>query len=89
MPSLRSSTIVATRGLIIAAVLPVYAQETGGELYQSACAACHGSDGSGNLPSQLGFDLAIPDFKGQIKGPCHFFPLRSTAKPSRLHSQPN
>lgn len=39
------------------------AQETGAELYQAACAACHGGDGSGNSVSQLGFvDLEVPDF---------------------------
>ena len=62
MRSLRSSVIGVTKGLLIATVLPVYAQETGAELYASACAACHGADGSGNTPAQLGFDLAIPDF---------------------------
>ncbi len=42
---------------------PALAQETGAELYQAACAACHGGDGSGNSASQLGFvDLEVPDF---------------------------
>ncbi len=44
------------------ALLPAQGQETGAELYQSTCAACHGSDGSGNTPAQLGFDIAVPDF---------------------------
>ncbi len=48
--------------LLISTLLPVHAQETGGELYQSACAACHGADGAGNSPAQLGFDIPIPDF---------------------------
>jgi hypothetical protein len=35
---------------------------TGGELYQAACAACHGADGRGNPPSVVGFDTPLPDF---------------------------
>ena len=47
----------------LASLSPVLAQETGAELYQSACAACHGGDGSGNSITQLGFvDLEVPDF---------------------------
>lgn len=46
---------------LISTLLPVCAQETGGELYQSACAACHGADGSGNSPAQLAFDVEVPD----------------------------
>lgn len=30
-------------------------------LYQAACAACHGTDGTGRSPSQLAFDIALPD----------------------------
>jgi mono/diheme cytochrome c family protein len=43
-------------------------EETGGpaadgaRLYESACAACHGSDGRGKTQSQLGFDRPLPDF---------------------------
>jgi mono/diheme cytochrome c family protein len=32
------------------------------ELYQAACAACHGSDGRSMAPSIVGFDTPIPDF---------------------------
>ena len=35
---------------------------TGQELYQTACAACHGADGRGQPATQLGFDLPVPDF---------------------------
>ena len=49
--------------VFLAGLSPVLAQETGEELYQAACAACHGGDGSGNSISQLGFvDLEVPDF---------------------------
>jgi mono/diheme cytochrome c family protein len=34
----------------------------GREIYISACAACHGADGAGAPASQLGFDVALPDF---------------------------
>jgi mono/diheme cytochrome c family protein len=34
----------------------------GDQLYEAACAACHGSDGRGAPPSQLGFDTPVPDF---------------------------
>src|SRR5687767_10260343 len=31
-------------------------------VYTAACAACHGDDGRGRSASQLGFDVAVPDF---------------------------
>jgi hypothetical protein len=34
----------------------------GGELYRAACAACHGEDGRGAPPAQLGFEVPVPDF---------------------------
>lgn len=34
----------------------------GQELYQSACAACHGADGTGLSSAALGFDTPVPDF---------------------------
>jgi mono/diheme cytochrome c family protein len=34
----------------------------GDDLYEAACAACHGADGRGLTASQLGFELAVPDF---------------------------
>jgi mono/diheme cytochrome c family protein len=36
--------------------------ENGAQLYESACAACHGSDGRGRTRSELGFETPIPDF---------------------------
>ena len=35
---------------------------TGEQLYQTACAACHGSDGKGQPRSVVGFDTPLPDF---------------------------
>jgi hypothetical protein len=32
------------------------------QVYESACAACHGSDGRGRAQSQVGFDTPLPDF---------------------------
>jgi hypothetical protein len=32
------------------------------ELYESACAACHGSDGRGRTQSELAFETPVPDF---------------------------
>jgi mono/diheme cytochrome c family protein len=32
------------------------------EVYQSSCAACHGIDGRGAPPGQVGFDTPLPDF---------------------------
>jgi mono/diheme cytochrome c family protein len=36
--------------------------KTGSELYQLACAACHGSDGKGLPQTTLGFRTPVPDF---------------------------
>lgn len=35
---------------------------SGARLYQASCAACHGPDGRGQPPSQLGFDVQPADF---------------------------
>lgn len=36
--------------------------KTGEELYQEACANCHGSNGTGAPKSQVAFDVPLPDF---------------------------
>jgi mono/diheme cytochrome c family protein len=38
------------------------AQHPGAELYQAACATCHGPDGRGQPRSHVGFAVPIPDF---------------------------
>jgi mono/diheme cytochrome c family protein len=35
---------------------------SGAEVYNAACAACHGRDGRGPTPTLVGFDTPIPDF---------------------------
>jgi mono/diheme cytochrome c family protein len=35
--------------------------ESGRELYEKACAACHGVDGAGAPSSRVGFDIPLPD----------------------------
>ncbi len=37
-------------------------RRSGAELYNDACAACHGTDGRGTAPTLLGFDTPLPDF---------------------------
>lgn len=39
-----------------------YEAMTGAELYEAACAACHGIDGTGMPPSTLAFAEEMPDF---------------------------
>ena len=38
------------------------APRSGAELYRTACAACHATDGTGSPRSLVGFDLPLPDF---------------------------
>jgi hypothetical protein len=38
------------------------APQTDAELYTAACAACHGSDGTGAPATTVGFDIPLPDF---------------------------
>ena len=68
------SLTLAPATFLVSSLLTVSAQESGAELYQSACAACHGADGSANLPAQVGFDIAIPDFTD-----CDFAPREPDA----------
>ena len=44
-------------------------QRTGEQLYGTACAACHGSDGKGVAVTTLGFEIPLPDFTD-----CQFAP---------------
>jgi mono/diheme cytochrome c family protein len=43
--------------------------KTGAQLYAESCATCHGLDGRGKEASELGFDVATPDFTD-----CQFAP---------------
>jgi hypothetical protein len=48
--------------VLIANSCPAQTVESAAGLYDRGCAACHGGDGRGLSPSQLGFDIALPDF---------------------------
>ena len=41
---------------------PGRAAATPAQLYETACASCHGSDGRGLSATQIGFDVPLPDF---------------------------
>jgi hypothetical protein len=53
----------------VAAILALAAAPAGAEdpprdrqLYEAACAACHGADGRGRSPDAVGFETPLPDF---------------------------
>jgi len=56
--------------ILIGAAWPARAQtgsrtqpaESGRQLYDASCAACHGADGAGVPASRLGFETPVPDF---------------------------
>ena len=59
---------LVTAGIVLTS-LPVQArqqppapQQTGEQLYRTACATCHGPDGKGSPRSVVGFDAPLPDF---------------------------
>jgi hypothetical protein len=58
---LSSSSAVSTAGAT-GMTDPLAALEDPAEIYQAACAACHGSDGTGASPALVGFDVPLPDF---------------------------
>ena len=63
----RRCLLVLAFACVVAAPARVWAQAdragmTTGQLYQSACAACHGTDGKGQPRSIVGFDTPLPDF---------------------------
>jgi mono/diheme cytochrome c family protein len=41
---------------------PAFESQSGQELYQAACAACHGRDGAGMPAAVVGFETPLPDF---------------------------
>jgi hypothetical protein len=48
--------------IVVSMTPEAYGQLSGKELYESACAACHASDGKGNAASAVGFEIPLPDF---------------------------
>jgi mono/diheme cytochrome c family protein len=60
-PRITRSTLVIA-GILVAS-LPLHAsQRTAKDLYQTACATCHGPDGKGSPRSVVGFETPLPDF---------------------------
>src|SRR5262245_48501327 len=41
---------------------PPKPERTGKQLFEAACAACHGADGRGAPASSVGFEIELPDF---------------------------
>ena len=56
------AVLAAIASVHLQAQQPPAAERAGADLYRAACAACHGTDGRGALPSLVGFDTALPDF---------------------------
>lgn len=56
------------------AVADTSSLQDGERIYAAACAACHGADGTGVPPEQLGFDVPPPDFTN-----CNFATREATA----------
>lgn len=54
---------IATFFLTVLLAVPVWAStDNDASLYERACAACHGDDGRGRSPDEVGFDMPLPDF---------------------------
>jgi mono/diheme cytochrome c family protein len=65
--SWRAGSVVVA--LVVSAVAPAAEgaeppPRTGAEVWDSACAACHGADGAGQPPAVVGFDVRVPDLRG-------------------------
>jgi len=59
----RCRYILALLGALAALLLgPPAAARTGAEIYRSACASCHGSDGRGAPRYRVAFETPLPDF---------------------------
>ena len=48
--------------LLLAPGIAAAADRSGAELYATACASCHGVDGSGRMQEELAFETPVPDF---------------------------
>jgi hypothetical protein len=62
IPFITIIAAVATTAHVTAGGRQTAKPTAGGELYEAACAACHGADGRGAAPNLLGFDTPLPDF---------------------------
>ena len=74
----RAGLVSAAVGAMAALMRPATAADapsrTGAQVWQSACAACHGSDGAGRPREIVGFSTPLPDLRD-----CTF----STSEPTR------
>ena len=52
----------AAQSLVAAQSSGAAVKRSGADIYQDACAACHGADGRGLPQSTVGFDVPLPDF---------------------------
>jgi mono/diheme cytochrome c family protein len=59
--SLRYSFVVLA-ALVSLGAAGAHAQRSNAEIYETACAACHGSDGRGKTQGELAFAVPVPDF---------------------------
>ncbi len=57
----QSHWLCTTLVLFITAVLSAQ-EKSNAELYESACAGCHGSDGKGRMQEDVAFETPLPDF---------------------------
>ena len=61
--SLVSSAVGAMAGLMRPATAADAPSRTGAQVWQAACAACHGTDGAGRSHDVVGFDTPLPDLR--------------------------
>ncbi|MDX1647706.1 MAG: cytochrome c [Longimicrobiales bacterium] len=54
--------LLASTGSVVAQSPADYVDASGAEIYRSACANCHGVDGTGQDPGLLAFEEPMPDF---------------------------
>lgn len=54
--------LVAPVAAIVSAASLAQSAISGHDLYDDACAACHGNDGRGRSSAELGFETPVPDF---------------------------
>ena len=59
---IRTGAIVGLLSLGFRSVGEAQTQQSGRQIYQAACASCHGANGTGMPQTTVGFSDAIPDF---------------------------
>jgi hypothetical protein len=61
--SWRAGVVIASLALSALARAAQAPPRTGAEVWQAACAACHGADGAGKPRELVGFDVKLPDLR--------------------------